>query len=98
MPMHRRRVYMERGAGRRSRIEGWLSLSIFVSTVVLLFSLLGCMPELVYATRKWLTADPHPLMPVTAEPTPALVLISEASTMLSGSYLLVALLLKSSAR
>src|SRR5262249_61583752 len=53
MPMHRRRVYFDHSYSRRARIEGWLTLSIFLSAAVLLVCLLCCLSE-ASSTLCWL--------------------------------------------
>src|ERR1019366_8375494 len=57
MPMHRRRVYLDYGPSRKSRIEGWLSFSIYLSAAILLLSLLGCLPDVMSSTLRWLLPE-----------------------------------------
>lgn len=57
MPMHRRRVYLGYSPSPRSRLEGWLSFSIYLSAAILLLSLLGCLPDVVSSTLRWLLPE-----------------------------------------
>ena len=57
MPMHRRRVYLDYSSSRKSRIEGWLSFSIYLSAAILLLSLLGCLPDVISSTLSWLLPE-----------------------------------------
>jgi len=100
MPMHRRRVYVERGPGRKAQIEGWLSFSIFLSVVILLLSLFGCLPDVLSSAARWLLpgklSDRFGLFSETE--SSVLVLPCEILMTLSGAYLVVALFIKSHTR
>jgi len=100
MPMHRRRVYLDHSSSRRARIEGWLSLSIVVSAVILLLSLIGCLPGMVSSTLVWLLPErvSDRLGVPSGTGTSALAALCEILMTLSGAYLVVALFIKSCAR
>jgi len=100
MPMHRRRVYLDRSSSRKARIEGWLSLSIFLSAAILLLSLLGCLPDLVSSTARWLLPERlwDRLGVLTGTETSVLAVPCEILMTLSGAYLVVALFVKSHTR
>jgi hypothetical protein len=100
MPMHRRRVYLDRSSRRKARMEGWLSLSIFLSAAILLLSLLGCLPDLVSSTVSWLLPDrlSARLGLTGAAETSVWAVPCEILMTLSGAYLVVALFLKSQTR
>ena len=100
MPMHRRRVYVEHGASRRARLEAWLSLSIVVSALILILSLLGCLPDLISMLRSWLLPE---RLPARFQPTPlkspsAWIEPCEMLLTISGAYLIFAVFLKSHTR
>ena len=96
MPMHRRRVYLDYSASRRARMEGWLSLSIFLSTGVLLVSLLVCLPDVISSTLNWIKPERLYTRPEVASQTvtSALAIPCEILMTLSAGFLVVALLLK----
>jgi hypothetical protein len=98
MPMHRRRVYLEHGSSRKSRIQAWLSFSIYLSAAILLLSLLGCLPDVVSSTVRWLVPErlsDGARLASGAEQASALTLLCETLLMLSGAYLGVALFIQS---
>ena len=101
MPMHRRRVYLSYSPSRRSRLEGWLAFSIYVSAAILLLSLLGRLPDVVSSTLGWLLpaklADRVGVASGT-EPASGLTLLCETLMTLSGVYLVVALFIQSHSR
>jgi hypothetical protein len=96
MPMHRRRVYIDRSSSRKARIEGWLSLSIFLSAAILLLSLLGCLPDLISTTFRWLLPERlYGRFGVSSgTDVSVFALPCEILMTFSGAYLVVALLLK----
>ncbi len=100
MPMHRRRVYLDHSSSRKARIEGWLSLSIFLSAAILLLSLLGCLPDVVSSTLLWVL--PEKLSARLGVPsgteTSVWVLPCGILMSLSGAYLVVALFIQSHTR
>ena len=100
MPMHRRRVYIDRGASRRARIEGWFAFSIYVSAAVLLLSLIVCLPEIISSTLRWLAPErpSYRFGALATAQSSILVVFCEILTTLSGAYLAVALLIKSNTR
>ena len=91
MPMHRRRVYLEHGSGRKARMEGLLALSIYVSALILVLSLAVCLPDLISSTRRWLEFGAVS----GTEGASALVVLCEVLMTISGAYLLVALFIRS---
>jgi hypothetical protein len=101
MPMHRRRVYMEHGPSRKSRIEGWLSFSIYLSAAILMLSLPGCLQDVMSSTLRWLPpgglSDRVGVASGT-EQASGLTLLCETLMMLSGVYLAVALFIQSHGR
>lgn len=101
MPMHRRRVYLERGSTRKARMESWLSLSIYLSAAILLLSLIGCLPELSSSILGWLLPD-RPSHRVAAasptEPSSAVTMFCETMIALAGAYLVVAVFIQSNTR
>ena len=104
MPVHRHRVYLECGSSRKARIEGWLSLSIFVSAAILLLSLIVCLPDVVSWTLGWLlperlSAQLLVRLGVTSvTERSVLVVPCEILMTFSGAYLVLALFIKSHAR
>ena len=98
MPMHRRRVYLEHGATRRARMEGLLTLSIFLSTAILMLSLIVCLPDIISSTLGWLQAERPSYgfgtLSVT-QPASVLVVMCEILTVIAGGYLAVALFVRS---
>lgn len=94
--MHRRRVYLEHSSGRKARIEGWLSLSIFVSAAVLFISLLGCWSDVVFWVRTWLLPQRLPVQPGLISRAEASVFAAPCEVLmtLSAAYLFLALFLK----
>jgi hypothetical protein len=96
MPMHRRRVYLDHGSSRKARIEGWLSLSIFLSAVLLILSLLGCSPDLLSSVRTWFLAERPPVPGLTSRTDSSVLAVPcEILMTISGAYLAFALFLKS---
>lgn len=100
MPMRRRRVYLDYSSSRKARMEGWLSLSIFLSAAILVLSLIGCLPDVASSIIKWLVPEKVSLrLGVTAgAETPMLVELCEIVMALSGICLAAALVLKSLTR
>ena len=102
MPMHRRRVYLERGSSRKARIEGWLSLSIYVSAAILMLSMLACLPDLISSTVRWLRPETANFRFGGAAPWTERVstwtVICKGLMTLSGAYLVGALFIKSNDR
>ncbi len=101
MPMHRRRVYLGDSPSRRSRMEGWLSFSIYLSAAILLLSLLGCLPDVMSSTLRWLLPErlsDRVGVPSGMEQASGLTLLCETLMMLSGVYLAVALFIQSHGR
>jgi hypothetical protein len=101
MPWHRRRVYLEYSSSRRARMDGWLSLSIYLSMAILLLSLLGCLPDVISSTIGWLLpAKISTKLGVISGPEQVsfLATLCEILMVLSGGYLVVALFIKSSTR
>jgi len=100
MPMHRRRVYVDHSSRRKARIEGWLSLSIFLSAVILILSLLGCFPDVLSSTARWFLPDRLSNRFGFSPKTEASVLAlpCEILMTLSGAYLVLALFIKSHTR
>ena len=94
MPWHRRRVYIDRSASRRTQMEGWLSLSIYLSATILVLSLLGCMPDLVSSIFSWLLPENRIGASVT-ERSSVWAVLGETLMAISGAYLVVALFIKS---
>ena len=96
MPMRRRRVYLDYSSSRKARMEGWLSLSIFLAAAVLLLSLLGCLPDVVSSTLSWLLPErlSARLGVTSGTETSVWAVPCEILMTLSGAYLVVALLLK----
>jgi hypothetical protein len=97
MPMHRRRVYFDYSSSRKARIEGWLSLSIYVSAGILLLSLLGCLPDITPLACRWLLPERlSDRLGVLSETEHAslLAILCELLLALSGAYLVVALFIK----
>ena len=98
MPMHRRRVYLAYSPSRRSRLEGWLSFSIYLSAAILLLSLLGCLPDVMSSTLRWLLPErlsDRVGVASGTEPASGLTLLCETLMTLSGVYLVVALFIQS---
>ena len=101
MPMHRRRVYFDYSSSRRARIEGWLSLSIYLSAAILLLSLLGCLPDIMSLTLSWLLPDrlSSRLGAISGmEQGSSLAMFCETLMVLSGAYLVAALIIKSNTK
>ena len=101
MPMHRRRVYLDYSSSRKARMEGWLSFSIYLSAAILLLSLLGCLPDVISSTLRWLLPERLSYrFGVTSgmEQASVLAVLCEALMTLSGAYLVVALFIQSSTR
>jgi hypothetical protein len=100
MPMHRRRVYLDHSSSRKARIEGWLSLSIFLAAGILLISLLGCLQDLVSLVLS--SFLPEKLAArfgvVSGAETPVWTVPCEVLMTISGAYLIVAALLRSQTR
>ena len=100
MPIHRRRVYRVRGASHKARMEGLLSLSIFLSTAILLLCLVVCLPDLVSSVRSSLTPQRGSIYFGTAatQDVPVFVAFCEFMMTVSGGYLAVALFIRSGSR
>jgi hypothetical protein len=97
--MHRRRVYTDFSSSRKAQSEGWLSISIYVSAVILLFSLLGCLPDMISSTLGWLLPERVSYrLGVGSGTTSSLALFWEALMAISGAYLVLALFVKSHPR
>jgi hypothetical protein len=98
--MHRRRVYLEHGATRKARMEGWLTFSILLSTVVLMLSLLVCLPDMISVIVGWfLSARPSSdFGAATPHAASASVVLCEFLTVISGGYLVIALYIKANIR
>jgi hypothetical protein len=97
MPMHRRRVYFDHSSSRKARSEGWFSLSIYLSAAILLFSLLGCLPDVLSLTLAWLLPERLSyrlgVISGTAQAS-LLATLCEILLALSGAYLVAALFIK----
>jgi hypothetical protein len=95
--MHRRRVYVDRGSRRKAKLEGFLSLSIFLSAATLFLSLLGCWPDVLYSTASWFLPDSlsDRFGFSSQRESSVLALLCEILMTVSGAYLLVALFIKS---
>jgi hypothetical protein len=100
MPMHRRRVYVERSSSRKVRIEGWLSISIFLSAAILLLSLIGCLPDVISSTLRSVLPERISVRLGVSSGTDASVWVlpCEILMMLSGTYLAIALFIRSQTR
>ena len=101
MPMHRRRVYLDCSSSRKSRIEGWLSFSIYLSAAILLLSLVGCLPDVMSSTLRWLLPERLTDRVGVAsgmEQASVLAVLCETLMTLSGAYLVVALFIQSQTR
>jgi hypothetical protein len=99
--MHRRRVYFDYSSSRKARAEGGLSFSIYVSAAILLLSLLGCLPEVMSSTLGWLLPERAAYRLGVISGTgqaPLLAMLCEILMALSGTYLVVALFIKSHTR
>ena len=82
-------------------MEGWLSYSIYVSAAVLLLSLVGCLPQLIFSFLSWLQPAGEAYRfgaARAAEPASAFTLLCEALMTISGAWLLLASLIQSSGR
>lgn len=96
MPMHRRRVYVDRGSRRKARLEGWLTLSIFLSAGILLLSFLGCWQDVVSSTARWFLPDRlSDQLGFSSSESSVLAMLCEALMMVSAAYLVAALFIKS---
>jgi hypothetical protein len=100
MPMHRRRVYIDHSSSRKRRIEGWLSLSIFLSVAILLLSLIGCLPDVIASTLGWFLPERTSVRLGISSGTESSVWVlpCEILMTLSGTYLALALFIKSQTR
>jgi hypothetical protein len=82
-------------------MEGWLSLSIYLSAAILLLSLLGCLPDVFSSTLSWILPENLSsrlgVIPGT-EPVSSMAMLCEVLMVLSGGYLAVALLIRSNTR
>jgi hypothetical protein len=82
-------------------MEGWLSLSIYLSAAILLLSLLGCLPDVISSSLRWLQRESLSDQVGVAsgtEQASVLVVLCEALLTVSAAYLVVALFIKSHTR
>jgi hypothetical protein len=80
-------------------MDGWLSVSIYLSAAILLFSMLGCLPDVISLIVNWLLPErPSALLGVLSGTASSLVVSCEILMAFSGAYLVVALLIKSHTR
>lgn len=97
MPMHRRRVYIDRGSRRKAEMDGWLSISIFAAASILVLSFLGCWSDVLATTARWFLPDR--LSEVFGLPTQTessvFSSLCEVLMTVSGAYLVAALFIRS---
>ena len=78
-------------------MEGWLSLSIYLSATILILSLAVCLPDIVHSILRWLQSETPTYrfgeLPHTQ--ASAFVVLCEFLTTISGAYLVVALFIRS---
>ena len=101
MPVHRRRVYLSYDSSRRARAESGFSFSICVSAGILILSLLGSLPDILPRILRWLlpgsSASQLGAIP-GAGPGSLLTTLCEILMVVSGAYLVLALVIRSLAR
>ena len=100
MPIRRRRVYFDYSYSRKMRIEGWLSLSIYLAAGIFLLSFLVCLPDLISSVVSWLLPDrmSYLLGLSRAEQISYLSTLGQILMTVSGAYLVLALFISSHAR
>jgi hypothetical protein len=82
-------------------MEGRLSFSIYLAGVVLILSLLGCLPDVLSLILGWLLPERLALkLGVISGPEPISLLATLCETLMavSGAYLVLALLVRSHTR
>ena len=98
MPIHRRRVYLNYDSSRRARAESGFSFSLCVSAGILIFSLLGSLPEIVSRILSWLLPESlaSKLGVISgAQQASSLTTLCEVLMVVSGVYLVLALAIRS---
>ena len=100
MSIRRRRVYFDYSYSRKMRIEGWLSLSIYLAAGIFFLSLLVCLPHLISLVVSWLLPDrmSYQLGLSRAEQTSFLATLCQILMPVSGAYLFLALFISSHAK
>ena len=101
MPIHRRRVYLSYDSSRRARAESGFSFSICVSAGILILSLLGSLPDVLSLILTWFLPDSlaRQLEVISgAQQVSLLTTLCEILMAVSGTYLVLALVIRSLAR
>ena len=95
MQLHRRRVYHGNSYSRRMRLEGNLSLTVYLAAAVFLLSVLGSLPDLASQVVGWFVpAQPYPFGTSSADSAPLWAELRETLMAVSGACLGLALFLK----
>ncbi|SPE30805.1 hypothetical protein SBA3_170002 [Candidatus Sulfopaludibacter sp. SbA3] len=91
MPLHRRKVYLE-----RKRIGAWwLNYFIYLSAAIVILSLVGCLPDVANLVARWfLPAAVAERIGVVARPEYLLTEFFEFLLAVSGIFLVLALCIR----